>query len=146
MPTPINPVRIFISRAGTSNNLRIRDDRNNSEPVEIPGQGHQPNFDTNIEKGDLIIWELDPRSLKPEPGYYPIKSIDNIVQTTEIDGAKYKNSTPVLTGDPVKAGETFVATVPSPSAGKGKFVNYRIEYTLPDGTSHVLDPQLVLNS
>jgi len=155
MQIKIVPVRIFISRAGeSSTRLRLRDDRNNPNPVDLPisdtspAQGNPPDFATNIEKGDLIIWELDPLSLTnpPSNGFFPIKSIDNIAQTTEIDGPQYRNSVPVLTGDPVEAGNSFVATVPNPSAGRGKFVNYRIEYTLPNGNRHVQDPQLVLNS
>jgi hypothetical protein len=149
-----NPVRIFISRAGMSNRLRLRDNRNNPDPVDFmevedqQGQSKMPGFDTNVEKGDMIIWELDPLSLSnpPTPGFFPIKSLDNVVQTFEVDGNQYRNSVPVLTDDPVKAGNAFVAMVPTPSAGPGKFANYKIEYTLPDNSFHVHDPKIQLNS
>jgi hypothetical protein len=154
MQTPINPVRIYVSRAGNSTRLRLRDNRNNPNPIDFSlesnsqGEFKSPEIDTDVDKGSLIIWELDPRSLSnpPEHGYFPIKSIDNIVQTFEVDNPKYKGSEAVLTGDPVNAGNSFVATVPNPSAGKGKFANYRIEYTLPDDTKHVQDPKIQLNS
>lgn len=154
MNFPFEPVRIFVSRAGMSNHLRLRDNRNNPDPVDFNTAEHEqilqppPGFDTNVEKGDLIIWELDPRSLSspPTPGYFPIKSIDNVVQTFVDDGPQYKNSEPVLSGNPVSAGNSFVATVPNPSLGAGKFANYKIEYTLPDETKHVHDPKILLNS
>jgi hypothetical protein len=154
MQTQIIPVRIFISRAGNSTRLRLRDNRNNPDPVDFTdpeletAQGKMQVFDTNIEADDLIIWQLDPLSLTnpPSPGYSPIKSIDNIVQTFEDDGPQYKNSEPVLKSEPVSAGNSFVATVVTPSKGKGKFANYRIEFTLPNDTRHVHDPKLVFNT
>jgi hypothetical protein len=150
------PVRIFVSRAGMSTRLRLRDNRNNPNPVDFiqdvdqQGQADMPRFDTNVEKGEMIIWELDPLSLSnpPHPGFFPIKSIVSVVQTFEVDGNgnQYKDSVPVLTEDPVNAGNAFVAIVPNPSAGRGKFANYRIEYFLPDDTFHVHDPKILLNS
>lgn len=154
MQASINPVRIFVSRAGMSSRLRLRDNRNNPNTVDFmaeeneTAQAKSPVFDTNVEKGDMIIWELDPKSLSnpPEPGFFPIKSIDNVAQTFDTGTGNYQNSQPVLTGDPVNAGTAFVAAVPNPSAGPGKFANYRIDYTLPDDTHHSLDPKIQLNS
>jgi hypothetical protein len=149
-----NPVRIFVSRAGMSTRLRLRDNRNNPDPVDFmqdenqQGPANMPGFDTNVDGGDMIIWELDPLSLSnpPSPGFFPIKSIDNVVQTFDADGNQYRDSVPVLAEDPVKAGNAFVANVPKPSAGRGKAANYKIEYTLPDNSFHVHDPKIQLNS
>jgi hypothetical protein len=137
-----------------SNRLRLRDNRNNPDAVELMHDEHETdfskmtNFDTNVEPDDLIIWELDPRSLTspPTPGYFPIKSIDHVVQTFEIDGGNYKESIPVLKADPVNAGGAFVANVQTPSPGKGKAANYKIEFTLPDDSKHFVDPKIQLNS
>jgi hypothetical protein len=142
----LNPVRIFVSRAGNSNNLRLRDNRNNpnltdSDPADI---------DTEVEPGNLIIWELDPDSLTkpPKPGFEPIGSLVRIEQTFQQPGSnKYRGSIPVLTAQPVKEQDgTITAEVITPSPGKGKFANYKIVYTLPDGSQHEDDPKIVLNS
>lgn len=155
MNSPLNPVRIFVSRAGQSNNLRLRDNRNNLDPVDFTDaksdheQTTQRPFDTLVDKGNVIIWELDPRAMStpPEDGYFPIKSIDNVALTFETeDHPQYRNSEPVLEGQPVSAGNSFVALVPNPSLGAGKFANYKIEYTLPDNSTHVHDPKILLNS
>lgn len=140
---PFDPVRIFVSRAGMSNNLRLRDNRNNRTTGPTQGQ-----IDTEVDPANVIIWELDPDSLgdSPKPGFFPIQSIDNVVQTFPADDAKYTGSEPVLTSNPVQAGNIFIAQVLNPSPGKGKFATYRIDFTLPDGTKHSHDPKIVLNS
>jgi hypothetical protein len=141
-----DPVKIFVSRAGMSTRLRLRDNRNNpnltdADPADI---------DTEVDPGNTIIWELDPDSLKtpPEPGFFPIGSLVSIEQTFEQPGSnQYHGSIPVLTANPEKQKDgTITAQVVNPSPGKGKFANYKIVYTLPDGSQHEDDPKILLNS
>jgi hypothetical protein len=140
------PVRIYVSRAGNSTRLRLRDNRNNpnltdTDPADI---------DTDVDPGATIIWELDPKSIStpPDPGISPIGSLVSIEQTFQQPGSnQYQGSVSVLTAEPVKQKDgTITAQVKNPSPGKGKFANYKIVYTLPDGSEHEDDPKILLNS
>jgi hypothetical protein len=142
-----DPVRIFVSRAGNSAQLRLRDNRNNPESPNPPN--NPANIQTDVGAGEEIIWELDPRSTsKPaEPGYFPIGSLVGVRQTSSADNPQYNGSVSVLSKNPVKQADgTIIGSVPSPSAGKGHFTNYEITFTLPDGSQHTEDPKILLNS
>lgn len=141
-----NSVRIFVSRAGSSKNLRLRDNRNNPNLADTK----PADIETEVDPGDKIIWQLDPDSLTnpPKPGFEPIGSLVSIEQTFQQPGSiKYRRSVPVLTAEPVRQLDgTITAEVLNPGPGKGKFANYRIVYTLPDGSQHEDDPKILLNS
>jgi hypothetical protein len=137
MKQDLGPVIIYVSRAGGSTNLKLRDNRNNPMPPSQPG--NQSNISTEVDPGNTIIWQLDTDS--------DIESLVSIRQTFEADGAQYKNSVAVLVADPVKQPDgTITAQVKNPSPGKGKFANYKIVYTLTGGGQYEDDPKIYLNS
>lgn len=141
-----NPVRIYISRAGNSEKLRIRDNRNNPNLTDTK----PADVETEVAAGEKIIWERDPDSLgTPKPGFFPIESLELIEETFQQPGSvEYRGSVPVLDAPPVKQADgTITADVLTKSPGPGKFANYKIVYTLtPGGPKLVDDPKLLLNS
>jgi len=134
-------VKIYVSRAGMSDRLRLRDEQSDPGDAELV---------TGVDPGDTVQWELDPRSLGPEPhpGYFPISSIVGIRRSTSADGKQYAHCVEVLEEDPLPGPHgVFIGTVRSPSVGQGKEEDYMISYTLP-GETEVFkqDPKLQMNT
>lgn len=128
---------IYVSRAGNSNNLRLRD-----------SESHDPGNDqleTQVSPNDTVTWVKDPNANPPaQPGYSPIGSI---VSVTKADSSlpQYANSIQLLIADPAVSNGVATGTVVSTSPGSGRFENYTIGYTLP-GETDVLydDPKLIM--
>jgi hypothetical protein len=139
---------IFVSRKGNSFGLRLRDDDTN-DPGGINDPGDD-NLTTAVGPGDTVTWVLDPRADSSSPqyqtGYFPIASIENITKADSTN-PKYKDSIPLLTGNPTKVNGVWTGTVISPSKGKDKFENYTIFFTVPgDTTIYPDDPKLQMDS
>jgi hypothetical protein len=134
-------IKIFVSRAGMSHRLRLRDEHND------PGNA---DLTTLAGPGDIIKWELDPNAMgdNPAPGFFPIHSIVNIKMSLPANGPEYANSVDLLDGDPQPGPNgTFIGTVKEPSVGPGSFCNYMISFMLPGDTNvHIQDPRIQLNS
>ncbi len=134
-------IKIFVSRAGMSNRLRLRDEINDPGDAELI---------TDADPGDTIVWELDPRSTSnpPEPGFFPIGSIVSIKRSKPSDSPRYANSVAVLDSDPIQGPNgTFVGTVKNPSVGAGRAEDYMITFTLPGETGvFEQDPKIQMSS
>lgn len=138
MPTMI---KIFVSRAGMSTRLRLRDAHNDPGDADLT---------TGADPGDIIQWELDPDAAGevPKPGFFPIHSIVSIKKRLPADGPEYASSIEVLDGDPLPGPNgSFIGTVKSPSPGAGRFEQYMISFMLP-GDTRVFkqDPRIQLNT
>jgi hypothetical protein len=134
-------IKIFVSRAGMSTRLRLRDDKNDPGEAELT---------TEADPGDTIVWELDPKSTSnpPKPGFFPIGSIIDIKRSKPTDSPRYANSVAVLDSDPIQGPNgTFIGTVKNPSVGEGKAEDYMITYTLPGETGvFEQDPKIQMSS
>lgn len=122
---------IYVKRNGNSMQLRLRDN-----------EGHDPGNDdltTDVDPSDVVIWQLDSDS--------GLTAITGVKQCVQGDPSYNPASQNLLISDPVANGDRWQATVISPSPGRGKFVNYKIGFTVPnDSQVHWDDPKLQMIS
>lgn len=117
-------INIFVSRAGNSNNIKLRD-----------SEGHNPGNDditTDVNAGDTVVWQLDSNS-----GLY------------SLDGIQMKNDSEnnLLTATPIGSNGMYTGTVVSNSPGRGKIEKYQIGYTVTQGSGTIWDdPKLQMNN
>ena len=117
-------INIFVSRAGNSNQIKLRD-----------SEGHNPGNDditTDVSPGDTIIWQLDDNS--------GLSSLQGVVKKPD---SEYN----LLASEPTGSNNIFTATVSLSSPGRGAIEKYEIGYTVP-GNSTVLwdDPKLKMDN
>ncbi|MCM4158899.1 hypothetical protein FHG64_01385 [Antarcticibacterium flavum] len=117
---------IYISRAGQSLNLKLRQSGSKAKPTE--------ELTTLVDPGDIVRWELDKDSGLTE--ITGIKESDN-------NKKKYRGSQNLLEGEPQKKGDVWEGKILSQSPGSEKFENYMIGFKIPnDPEEYWYDPKL----
>lgn len=117
---------IYISRAGQSFNLKLRQNGSKKPPTD--------DLTTIVGENEIVRWELDKNS-----------GITEITGIKESDNKKpqYKRSQNLLAGKPKRKGEAWEGKIVSESPGSGKFENYMIGFKVPnDPNEHWYDPKL----
>jgi hypothetical protein len=122
---------IYVSRNGTSYNLKLSD-----------SEGHNPgndNLTTDVDPGDTVQWVLDSNS--------GLSSLNGVNQSVPGDPSYDTNSINLLTGAPQSNGNGgYTGTVVSSSPGAGRYEKYKIYFQVPgDPSVYNDDPKLQMN-
>lgn len=135
-PTPpTDPITIYVSRNGNSNNIKVRDSEGNN-----PGND---NITTAVVAGFHVRWEVDP----DDPSIDSITRIERKVKNTDPEDANLIATGPTWI-PPVDSTEGYwSATIVSPSPGKDKHESYTIYYKITsDGPEQHDDPKIQMQS